>query len=163
MAERARQAPCFASLVSERRLVPVLLIDDDENDVVLFRRALFATGAGVRLATVESGQGALDYLNGEGAYTDRSQHPIPQLIFLDAHLPAVSGSQVLQFIKANIALSTIPVIILTGAISPNETLNLYRSGANAICLKPLTANQLEAFTALVCRFWIDTVVPPPAG
>jgi two-component system, response regulator len=147
--------------VTDGRLVPVLLIDDDENDVVLFRRSLLATGAKVRLATLNSGQAAMDYLNGVNGYVDRTEHPLPHLIFLDAHLPGVSGSQVLQFIKSNIALAPIPVIVLTGAISPNETLALYRSGANAICLKPLTAGQLEAFTSLVCRFWIDTVVPPP--
>jgi CheY-like chemotaxis protein len=151
------------SVVTDSRLVPVLLVDDDENDVVLFRRALLATGAKVRLATLDSGPAAMDYLHGLNSYTDRSQHPLPQLIFLDAHLPGVSGSQVLQSIKSNIALSQIPVIVLTGAISPNETLALYRSGANAICLKPLTASQLESFISLVCRFWIDTVVPPPTG
>lgn len=149
--------------MTDGRLVPVLLIDDDENDVVLFRRSLLATGARVRLTTLASGQAAMDYLNGVDGYSDRTAHPLPNLIFLDAHLPAVSGLQILQFIKSNIALAPIPVIVLTGAISPDETLGLYRGGANAICLKPLTANQLEAFTSLVCRFWIDTVLPPPTG
>jgi CheY-like chemotaxis protein len=149
--------------VTDCRLVPVLLVDDDENDVVLFRRALLATGAKVRLTTLDSGQAAIDYLHGVNGYSDRAQHPLPYLIFLDAHLPGISGSQVLQTIKSSIALSPIPVIVLTGAISPNETLALYRSGANAICLKPLTAGQLESFTSLVCRFWIDTVVPPSTG
>jgi CheY-like chemotaxis protein len=143
------------------RLVPVLLVDDDDNDVVLFRRALMSVGHGVQLITLNSGQAAIDYFRGEGRYADREQHPIPQLIFLDAHLPQVSGQNVLDFIKSQPDLEVIPVIILTGAISPKDSLTLYRLGANAICLKPVGAGNMESFVTIVCRFWIDSILPPP--
>lgn len=124
--------------MGERRLVPVLLVDDDDNDIVLFRRALLNSGAAVQLIPITSGQGAIDYVSGQSPYADRQQYPWPQLIFLDAHLPQVSGGRVLEFIKGRPELKIVPVIILTGAISPADTLNLYRLGANAICLKPVS-------------------------
>jgi len=148
--------------MTERRLVPVLLVDDDDNDIVLFRRALMTTGAAVRLITLSSGQAALDYLSGVNGYADRQQHPLPQLIFLDAHLPQVRGEQVLEFIKTAPQFRVIPVIILTGAISPNDALRLYGQGANAICLKPISAPQMETFASIICRFWIESILPPPS-
>lgn len=147
--------------MTERRLVPVLLVDDDDNDVVLFQRSLANSGAAVRLITVPSGQAALDYLCGEGAYVDRERHPPPQLIFLDAHLPQVSGARVLEFVKGRPELAVVPVIILTGAVSQSDTMKLYRLGANAICLKPVSPPQTDAFVSCLCKFWIESVLPPP--
>jgi CheY-like chemotaxis protein len=149
--------------MTERRLVPVLLVDDDDNDVVLFRRSLTNSGAAVRLIVVPSGQAALDYLCGEGPYADREQHPLPQLIFLDAHLPQISGASVLEFVKGRPDLAVVPVIILTGAVSQRDTLKLYRLGANAICLKPLSSLQTDAFVSCLCKFWIESVLPPPSA
>lgn len=149
--------------MTERRLVPVLLVDDDDNDVVLFRRSLAHSGAAVHLIAVSSGQMALDYLCGEGPYADRARHPLPQVIFLDAHLPQVTGERVLEFVKAHQKLSAVPVIILTGAVSPSDTMKLYRLGANAICLKPTSASETDAFVSCLCKFWIEAVLPPPAA
>jgi CheY-like chemotaxis protein len=149
--------------MTERRLVPVLLVDDDDNDVVLFRRALLSTGSAVRLITLSCGQAAMDYLAGANGFADRQQHPLPQLIFLDAHLPQVRGEQVLEFIKSRDVFQVIPVIILTGAISPQDALRLYQLGANAICVKPISAPQMDVFASIICRFWIESILPPPAA
>lgn len=146
--------------MTERRLVPVLLVDDDDNDIVLFRRSLTSTGAAVRLIPITSGETAMDYLCGKDTYADRQQYPLPQLIFLDAHLPQVPGARVLEFIKSRPDVSLAPVIILTGAISPADTLKLYKLGANAICLKPVSPSQMDSFVSALCKFWIESILPP---
>jgi CheY-like chemotaxis protein len=150
-----------AFIMAEKRLVPVLLVDDDDNDIVLFRRSLVHTGAAVQLITLSSGESVIDYLSGNGSYADRRQYPLPQLVFLDAHLPQVPGAHVLEFIKAHADLAVVPVIILTGALSPGDTLKLYRLGANAICLKPISPGQMDTFVSALCRFWIESTLPPP--
>jgi CheY-like chemotaxis protein len=150
-----------ALIMAEKRLVPVLLVDDDDNDIVLFRRSLLHTGAAVQLITLSSGEAVMDYLSGNGSYADRHEHPLPQLVFLDAHLPQVPGARVLEFIKSRPDLAVVPVIILTGALSPADTLKLYQLGANAICLKPISPSQMDTFVSALCRFWIESTLPPP--
>jgi len=103
----------------------------------------------------------VDYLCAEGPYVDREQYPLPRLIFLDAHLPQVTGAHVLEFVKGRAELAPVPVIILTGAISETDTLKLYHLGANAICLKPVSLAQTDAFVSCLCKFWIESVLPPP--
>lgn len=102
----------------------------------------------------------MEYLQGDGDYADRDRHPLPQVIFLDAHLPQISGAHVLEFIKSRAELAPTPVIILTGAISPVASLKLYRLGANAVCLKPLSPAQMHEFVSAMCKFWVESVLPP---
>jgi CheY-like chemotaxis protein len=58
----------------------LLLVEDDENDVVLFERALKKTDVRAILHVVRDGQEAIDYVNGTGMYTDRERYPFPRVI-----------------------------------------------------------------------------------
>ena len=74
-----------------------LLVDDDSNDCALFGLAVERTGLNILLQTAPGGEQAIDYLEGRGAYADRSIHPLPDLVVLDldmrvgARLPGYSG------------------------------------------------------------------------
>jgi CheY-like chemotaxis protein len=135
------------------------LVDDDENDALLLRRAFSQTSCPVRFHALNSGEAALEYLHGTGDYTNREKNPLPSLVILDSLLPRIPGQQILEVIKSDTALKVIPVIILTGAISPENVVRLYRLGANAICLKPNTVQALQAFAERVCGFWIQSALP----
>ena len=74
----------------------ILLVEDNEDDVFLMRRALQGAGISNPLYLVDDGQKAIDYLAGTGDYADRSLHPFPALIFLDLKLPFKSGHEVLR-------------------------------------------------------------------
>ena len=132
----------------------ILLVDDDENDQTLFEQSLLRAGCPIHLVALQDGRKALEYLKAEGQFTDRNQFPLPKLVFLDSLLPAVSGGEVLKFIKSNPGLRRIPVVILTGGISPTDVCKMYDLGANAVCLKPASVNDLHAFAASVCQFWM---------
>jgi len=69
----------------------ILLVEDSEDDVFLMKRALKNAGITNPLFVVEDGQQAVDYLAGEGQYADRSQNPLPSIIFLDLKLPIKMG------------------------------------------------------------------------
>jgi CheY-like chemotaxis protein len=69
----------------------LLLIEDNEDDVFLMRRALKKAEIQLPLQVVMDGQEALNYLSGDGPFADRAQHPVPSLIFLDLKLPYVHG------------------------------------------------------------------------
>ena len=93
----------------------ILLVEDDEHDVFFFRRALSKAGLQLPLRLVSDGEQAVQYLNGDGEYADRAEHPFPDIIFLDLKLPYLTGMEVLEYVQEQPALSTIEVIVLTSS------------------------------------------------
>ena len=85
----------------------VLYAEDDENDAFLLANAFKRVGIPHRLVVVDDGRAAIDYLAGEGEYADRAQHPLPRLVLLDLKMPAVTGLEVLQWIKGPPVRATI--------------------------------------------------------
>jgi CheY-like chemotaxis protein len=77
----------------------LLLVEDNEDDVFLMRRALQGAHVVNPLQVVEDGQEALDYLGGNGKFADRAQFPLPAVVFLDLKLPFMSGHDVLAWIR----------------------------------------------------------------
>src|SRR3989454_7082077 len=85
--------------VGEMRNSGILLVEDDENDIRLLRRAFRNASLGNPLVEVRDGQAAIQYLSGDGDYADRARYPIPFLILLDLRLPKLSGFEVLAWIR----------------------------------------------------------------
>jgi CheY-like chemotaxis protein len=136
----------------------ILIVDDDEDDQWLFKESLTRTGCQVNIVALQDGGDAVNYLKGEGQFEDRSQYPMPKVVFLDSLLPHLRGDQVLKFIKNTPGLSRIPVVILTGGLSAADIGRMYDLGANAVCFKPSNVRELDAFGASVCQFWVQGTV-----
>ena len=77
----------------------LLLVEDNEDDVFLMKRALKGARVVNPLHVVDDGQDALDYLAGTGKFADRANYPLPAVIFLDLKLPYISGHDVLAWIR----------------------------------------------------------------
>jgi CheY-like chemotaxis protein len=133
----------------------ILLVEDNEDDVFLMRRALRAAGVKNRLLVVEDGQEATDYLSGLGQFADRTQHPIPALVFLDLKLPLKSGHEVLSWIRAQRALEGMVVVVLTSSDEPRDITKCYQLGANSYLVKPPTAEQLVDLAKSFRWYWLD--------
>ena len=69
----------------------ILLVEDNEDDVFLMKRALKSAGITNPLQVVEDGQRAVDYLAGKGQFSDREKYPFPAIMFLDLKLPMKHG------------------------------------------------------------------------
>src|SRR5664279_1080109 len=100
-----------------RRLVPVLLIEDNPADIRLTLEASSTCGL-TRLEVITDGDTALAYLRHQPPYQDA---PRPGLVLLDLNLPGIDGRHVLTAIKTDPDLHTIPVIILTTSNTPTVT------------------------------------------
>src|SRR5580765_8194486 len=103
-------------LMTETQARPViLLVDDNPHDVVLIRLAFRRVGIIDTIQLVKDGVEAMRYINGEGAYADRHQFPLPTLILLDLKMPQTSGFEVLQWIREQPELGHVVVVVMSGS------------------------------------------------
>src|SRR5438045_8866092 len=100
--------------------IAILLVEDDPNDAFFIREALERTRSDIRLVTVGNGLGAVQYLSGRQPYMDRSVFPFPNLVLLDLRLPAMTGFQVMRWIRDQCQLRGLPVVILTDSLEEDD-------------------------------------------
>jgi CheY-like chemotaxis protein len=132
----------------------ILLVEDNDDDVFLMKRALRAAGIKNPLQVVEDGQAAINYLAGQGDHADRTRSPLPAIVFLDLKLPYKSGHEVLAWIRNQPQFETLVVIVLT---SSNERVDLdlaYKLGANSFVVKPPTATLLLKLAESFKQWWL---------
>src|SRR5262245_8159884 len=93
----------------------ILLVEDNEDDVFLMRRALKEANIAMTLRIVEHGQEAIDYLSGVGEFADRTKFPIPSIVFLDLRMPLASGQEVLAWMREQPEYQQTAVVLLTAS------------------------------------------------
>lgn len=115
----------------------ILLVDDQEPDVILIKRALKKSGLNYPVMSVSGGLEAFAYLNGDPPYQDRARYPLPALVLLDVRMPIVDGFEVLAWVRHNPALATLPVIMLTGSKESGQEKKAHDLGATSFFVKCL--------------------------
>lgn len=136
--------------------LPLLLVEDNEDDAFFLRRALKHAGIAQPPAHVPDGRAAVDYLAGEGAYADRAAHPLPAIIFLDLNLPYLTGLQVLEWIRQRPEFARIVVIALTSSSEASDLRRAYALGVNSYVVKPSSAEQLQEVVKAFKLWWLET-------
>ena len=131
----------------------VLVVDDDENDRFFVEVAWQNAGVKGVLRMARDGFQALDYLAGAGRYSDRDQHPFPDLVLLDLKMPGKDGFEVLSWIRQQPGLAGLVVIILTASAHEEDQELAARLGANAFVVKPSNAEHLTCLLSAIQSFW----------
>ena len=140
--------------------VDVLLVEDSPGDVRLTQEALREANRAIHLHVAVDGIEAMRFLRREGQH---ARAPRPDLILLDLNLPKMDGREVLEQIKTDYGLKTIPTIILTTSEAEADITKSYQLQANCFLSKPV---QLEAFESLVKSindFWLMKAKLPHQG
>jgi CheY-like chemotaxis protein len=133
---------------------PILVVEDDSNDVLLIRRRLSSSGIPNPRHFVESGEEAINYLTGAGHYADRKKYPLPALVLLDLKLPGIDGFQVLKWIRASSNFRNLRVVVLTSSKEIRDVNQAYRLGANSFLVKPLEFENVSAlFATIGTQLW----------
>jgi CheY-like chemotaxis protein len=132
----------------------ILLADDDENDVLLMRRAFNKAHLANSLHTVADGEEAIAYLEGQEKFADRGQFPLPGLLLLDLKMPRKNGFEVLRWIRSHPALKRMLVIILTSSKETRDINRAYELGANSYLVKPPDFQDLIKMIKSVEDYWI---------
>ena len=125
----------------------IVIAEDDEGHATLVRRNLKRAGLESEPVHVRDGQEMLDYVYRRGRWSDRAPHDALVLI-LDLNMPRLGGLQVLEQLKADEAVTRIPVFVLTTTDDPIELDRCYTLGAAACIVKPI---EYAAFSEVVQR------------
>ena len=133
--------------------LPILLVEDDPDDVLLIRRAMRQARLANPVSVVGDGEAAVAYLEGRGPYADRAAHPLPALVLLDLKLPRLSGFEVLSWLRAQPGLRRLPVVVLTSSDQPVDVNRAYELGANTYMVKPGSLDRLIEIVKSVDVYW----------
>lgn len=139
---------------------PLLIAEDEENDVFFLKRAMQKAGITNPVYVVDSGQAVLDYLQGNDRYSDRVQYPAPHLLLLDLKLPCVNGSDILRWIRQDSLYRLMPVIVLTSSTLTTDVQEAYDAGANSYAVKPSDPEELVALVRDLAGWWLKQNVTP---
>jgi CheY-like chemotaxis protein len=142
---------------------PILLVEDNDDDVFFMRSACAKAAITNPLFVVEDGQKAIDYLTGTGAYADRTAFPLPRLVLLDLKLPIKKGFEVLAWLRQQDHLNALIVVVLTSSNEPSDIREAYRLHANSYLVKPTTVQRLTELAASLKSYWLEFNAQPPAG
>ena len=140
----------------------VLLVEDDENDVFFFKRAMKLAGWTDPVQVVQDGQQAIEYLKGTGNFASREEFPIPALVLLDLKMPFLSGLEVLKWIRTESDFKQLPVVMFTSSKEEIDLEQAYQLGANAYVVKPAGSDELLEVVKAIWAFWMkhNQFAPP---
>ncbi len=138
----------------ERKVVEILLVEDNPNDVELTLHALRKHNIANNVHVVRDGAEALEFIFCTGAYAGRNITERPKVILLDLKLPKVDGHEVLRQIKADPRTRTIPVIVLTSSREDRDVVESYRLGVNSYIRKPVDFEQFTEAVRTLGMYWL---------
>lgn len=132
--------------------INLLIVEDEESDVILTKRALKRSRLKFNVSVAKDGREAIDLLEKED---------LPKLILLDIHLPVMNGHEVLKYIKNDARLKRIPVVVLSGSDVDEDFAKCYQLHANCCVKKARTPEEFSNIVKSVEEFWFRVVKLPP--
>ncbi len=144
-------------ITTQPRTVEILLVDDNIGDVVLTKEALKGVNFTNRVSTARDGIEALEFLRREGRFADA---PRPDLVLLDINMPRKNGCEVLDEIRRDAELGTLPVIILTSSESEVDIRRAYELHVNCFVTKPADLDAMVDTVQAINHFWFNVAKLP---
>ena len=144
-------------LADSHRSMEILLLEDNPADTYLFLSILQSLSARLHVTAVDSGAQALDLLFQRGRYAKSLR---PDLIVLDLNVPILNGHEVLNVIKSNSVLRSIPVLVWSASAQPHDVKRAYDLGASTYLVKPMELEHMESMLTGLAAFWIKLAAYP---
>ena len=142
-------------------LRPILLAEDNPNDVELTLTALHSLNLANEIIVVNDGAQVLDFLHRRNNFSSRPAVD-PAVILLDLKMPRVDGLEALRQIRTDPVHRMLPIVILTSSREENDLVQGYELGANAYVVKPVDFDQFISAISQLGVFWALINEPPPA-
>jgi DNA-binding response OmpR family regulator len=141
-------------------LRPIVLVEDDPNDVELTLLALAEHNLANPVVVLRDGVAALDFLYSRSEYADQAR-PNPVVLLLDLKMPKLNGLDVLKQIKSDDSLKLLPVVMLTSSREERDLVASYQLGVNAYVVKPVSFQEFVSAIRGLGMFWALINEPPP--
>ena len=154
------RSTCCSSCCGMADHAVILLAEDEEDYVLLIRRAFEQAHIRNPLHIVWNGEEAILYLKGEGKYSNRAEYPLPDLFLLDWKMPRVNGFEVLKWLRAQPGFGSLRVLVLTSSDQIRDVNEAYRLGANSFLVKPLDFQDFAQLSRLIQDFWLTASKAP---
>ena len=142
---------------AQARPIQILLVEDSPTDAKLTLTALKLAKMANEVSHVENGVEAMEFLRRQGKYQGALR---PDLILLDLNLPKKDGREVLEELKQDEDLRTIPVVVLTTSKAEEDILRSYQLHANCYITKPVNFDRFLEVVQSIEHFWLSIVVLP---
>ena len=137
--------------------VDILLVEDNEGDVFLTKKAFMKAKVANDIRVASDGEVAMNMLHRKEGYADA---PRPDIVLLDINLPKKDGKQVLAEMKQDEELRRIPVVILTSSRAEQDVLKSYDLHASSYIVKPPSLERLHDVVTAIENFWFSVVILP---
>ena len=137
----------------------ILVVEDSAQDALLIRTAVQRSGIRASMDVVEDGVEAVQYLRGEGNYSNRRTSPLPTFILCDIKMPQMDGLQFLRWVRSYPECCRVPILLFSVTGTNLDVQEAYDLGANAYLLKPPTLEELTELLRVTCDFWSRCASP----
>ncbi|MEN6458963.1 MAG: response regulator [Thermoguttaceae bacterium] len=139
------------------RPMEILLVEDDLEDAGMTIEALRQGDVPCRISLVCDGDEAMAFLLHQQQYR---RAPRPDLILLDMNLPKKDGREVLAAVRANVQLTTVPVIVLTSSRGHEALLQSQNLHFDSFLTKPVDLAQFSAVVKSLRKYMLSDVIFP---
>jgi CheY-like chemotaxis protein len=143
--------------MAQAKPVEILLIEDNPVDIRMTEEAFKDYRVANNLHAVTDGEAGMDFIYQRGAYKDA---PRPDLILLDLNLPKKDGREILNEVKADDTLRSIPIVVLTTSSLDEDMMASYCGNANAFITKPIEFDDFVTMMKTIGDFWLTFVKLP---
>src|SRR5260221_8817941 len=130
----------------------ILLVEDNDGDARLMREILAESTLSYNLSVVSDGVQAIAFLQHLDGY---STAPHPDLILLDLNLPLKNGVEVLDEIKKDARLQSIPILLLS-TLDEKELFNVENLLADGFVIKPSGLSEFHLVTDAIQKLGFHT-------
>lgn len=137
----------------------ILLIEDDPRDRELLIRSFRKIGMSGPIQVVNDGLEAIQYMMGEGKFSNRTLYPYPTFIITDLKMPGAGGFEVLEFLKGNPEWAVIPTVVLSASPDKDDIKKAYMLGASSYHVKPRDPHALLHQVLVLHAYWMTCEVP----
>lgn len=129
------------------------MVDDDDEDIYLTRRAFCAADQNLVFNSVKNKVDFFDYLYCRASFNKLTRTSVPDVILLDVNIPKTGGHEILHSLRADTRFGHLPVVILSTSAAKHDIRRAYELGANSFITKQSSVDGMRKLAEQFCQYW----------